>query len=121
MLLHGAAHFRTGEFAMHSVAPDQAARFPALGSRNYALLWSSLIVSNTGTWMQNVASGWLILPLTDSPLWLGLQGLSFAQPMVVLPLVGGAIITFLLLLALSPYFLRRACAPALERPCRITL
>ncbi len=38
-----------------------------------------------------MAQGWLVLQLTDSPLWLGLLGLSFAVPMVLLPLVGGAV------------------------------
>lgn len=42
--------------------------------------------------MQNVAQGWLVLQLTNSPLWLGLLGLSFALPMIVLPLVGGAVV-----------------------------
>jgi MFS family permease len=42
--------------------------------------------------MQNVAQGWLVLQLTNSPLWLGLLGLSFAIPMIVLPLVGGAVV-----------------------------
>jgi MFS family permease len=32
------------------------------------------------------------LQLTNSPLWLGLLGLSFALPMIVLPLVGGAVV-----------------------------
>jgi MFS family permease len=67
------------------------ARFAALQNRNFTLLWSGLIVSNVGTWMQNVGTGWLILQLKNSPLWLGLLGLSFAVPMIVLPLVGGAI------------------------------
>ena len=39
-----------------------------------------------GTWMQNVANGWVIYQLTNSPLWLGLLGLSFALPMTVIPL-----------------------------------
>jgi MFS family permease len=69
-----------------------APRFAALQHRNFNLLWAGLIVSNTGTWMQNVAQGWLVLQLTNSPLWLGLLGLSFAVPMVVLPLVGGAVV-----------------------------
>jgi MFS family permease len=68
-----------------------APRFAALQHRNFTLLWSGLIVSNVGTWMQNVAQGWLVLQLTNSPLWLGLLGLSFALPMIVLPLVGGAV------------------------------
>jgi MFS family permease len=42
--------------------------------------------------MQNVAQGWLVLQLTNSPLWLGLLGLSFALPMIFLPLFGGAIV-----------------------------
>lgn len=66
-------------------------RFPALYHRNFTLLWVGLIVSNAGTWMQNVAQGWLVLQLTNSPLWLGLLGLSFALPMIILPLLGGAI------------------------------
>jgi MFS family permease len=67
-------------------------RYAALGYRNFALLWSGLIVSNMGTWMQNVASGWLVLQLTNSPLWLGLLGLSFAVPMIILPPFAGAVV-----------------------------
>lgn len=66
-------------------------RFAALRHRNFALLWAGAIVSNIGTWMQNVGQSWLVLQLTNSPLWLGLLGLSFAIPMVILPLVGGAV------------------------------
>jgi MFS family permease len=70
----------------------ETARFAALRSRNFTLLFTGLIVSNTGTWMQNVASGWLVLQLTNSPLWLGLLGLSFALPMCLLPLFAGAVV-----------------------------
>jgi MFS family permease len=75
-----------------TISPSPAPRFAALQHRNFNLLWAGLIVSNTGTWMQNVAQGWLVLQLTNSPLWLGLLGLSFAVPMIVLPLVGGAVV-----------------------------
>lgn len=68
------------------------ARFAALRHRNFALLWAGVIVSNVGTWMQNVTQSWLMLQLTDSPVWLGLLGLSFAIPMVTLPLLGGAVV-----------------------------
>jgi MFS family permease len=67
-------------------------RYAALHYRNFTLLWSGLIVSNMGTWMQNVANGWLVLQLTNSPLWLGLLGLSFAVPMIVIPPFAGAIV-----------------------------
>ena len=75
-----------------STSPTPTPRFAALQHRNFNLLWAGLIVSNTGTWMQNVAQGWLVLQLTNSPLWLGLLGLSFAVPMIVLPLIGGAVV-----------------------------
>jgi MFS family permease len=77
---------------MQIAVPERRERFAALRSRNFKLLWVGLIVSNAGTWMQNVANGWLVLQLTNSPLWLGLLGLSFALPMMVLPLVGGAVV-----------------------------
>lgn len=77
---------------METAASRSGARFAALHYKNFTLLWSGLIVSNVGTWMQNVATGWLVLQLTDSPLWLGLLGLSFALPMIILPLVGGAVV-----------------------------
>ncbi len=67
-------------------------RYAALHYRNFTLLWSGLIVSNMGTWMQNVANGWLVLQLTNSPLWLGLLGLSFAVPMIILPPLAGPVV-----------------------------
>jgi len=76
---------------MEKVA-SPSSRFAALGYRNFRLLWSGLIVSNMGTWMQNVANGWLVLQLTNSPLWLGWLGLSFAVPMIVLPPLAGAVV-----------------------------
>jgi predicted MFS family arabinose efflux permease len=70
----------------------QRARYPALRHRNFTLIWSGLLVSNMGTWMQNVAQSWLIYKLTNNdPLYLGWLGLSFAIPMIVLPPLGGAL------------------------------
>ena len=67
-------------------------RYPALRNRNFLLLWLGLLLSNVGTWMQNVARSWLIYKLGgDDPLYLGLLGLSFALPMVTLPPLGGAV------------------------------
>src|SRR5512133_2375613 len=76
---------------MTGTAPS-AARFSALQHRNFRLIWGGQFFSNVGTWMQGVGTGWLVLQLTDSPLWLGLLGLSFALPMVVLPPIGGAVV-----------------------------
>src|SRR2546426_8058183 len=63
--------------------------FRALGHRNYRLFWSGAFLSNIGTWMQAVAQGWLVLQLTDSPFWLGLDGFMALAPGMVLTLAGG--------------------------------
>ena len=67
-----------------------ARQYPALRHRPYRLLWSGLLVSNMGTWMQNVAQNWLIYKMTNNdPRYLGWMGLAFAIPMIVLPPIGG--------------------------------
>lgn len=65
--------------------------FGALRHQNFTLLWTSLIISNTGTWMQQVGQSWLVLELTDSAFYLGVVSLAFAIPMILLPPIGGAI------------------------------
>ncbi|HEY3249005.1 MAG TPA: MFS transporter [bacterium] len=66
-------------------------RFAALRFRNFRLLWIGLLISHTGTWMASVGIGWLIYTLTGSPLYLGLNSLAFALPMIVLSVFGGVI------------------------------
>lgn len=75
-----------------AAAPAPAAvRFGALRSRRFAIFWTGLLISHTGTWMQIVGTGWLVYQLTNTPVWLGLASLAFAVPMTVLPIVGGAL------------------------------
>lgn len=66
-------------------------RFAALTHRNYRLLWTGLIVSNVGTWMQLVSQSWLIHEMTGRATDLGILGLTRALPLIVLSLVGGTI------------------------------
>src|SRR6266404_6414786 len=63
--------------------------FRALRHRNFLLFWSGAFLSNTGTWMQAVAQGWLVLQLTNSPFWLGVDGFMAMAPGLVLTLAGG--------------------------------
>ena len=54
---------------------DDAARsfrLGALAHRNFRLFFFGQGVSLIGTWMQNVAQGWLVLELTNSPFYVGL-------------------------------------------------
>ena len=63
--------------------------FRALSNRNYRLFWTGAFLSNIGTWMQAVAQGWLVLQLTNSPFWLGLDAFMATVPAVIFTLVGG--------------------------------
>jgi MFS family permease len=75
-------------------APDLgpfASMFRSLRHRDYAFFWSGNFLSNIGTWMQNLALGWLVLELTNSPFLLGLNGFLGTAPSLVFSLPGGAI------------------------------
>jgi MFS family permease len=65
--------------------------FRALAHRNFRLFFAGAFLSNAGTWMQTVAQSWLVLQLTDSATWLGVDTFVATAPGVVLTLVGGVI------------------------------
>src|SRR5581483_3352821 len=70
-------------------------RYRAFRHRNFTLLWTGLVFSNIGTWMQFVAQGWLVVTLTKSPGWLGVVALAGALPFLVLPLIAGVIADYI--------------------------
>ncbi|MDF5754275.1 MFS transporter [Spongiactinospora sp. TRM90649] len=81
-------------------AADISARPPATGlrhalrafrHRDFAIFWSGALVSNTGTWLSNLAVPYVLFEITGSVFWLGLA--SFAQliPALVLGPLGGAL------------------------------
>jgi MFS family permease len=63
--------------------------FRALSHRNFRLFWAGAFLSNCGTWMQAVAQGWLVLQLTNSAFWLGLDAFMATIPGFFLTLLGG--------------------------------
>lgn len=62
-----------------------------LKHRNFRLLWTGWILGATGSWIHQVASLWLILELTNSPLMLGVSGIFMSVPFLVTSLYGGAL------------------------------
>src|SRR5690348_11457670 len=58
---------------------------------NYTWYWLSQVTTNIGTWMQQVATGWLVLQITDSPAYLGFNAAFQAVPILVFALVGGVV------------------------------
>ena len=67
------------------------ARFGALRHRNFRLFWAGQLVSLVGTWMQTVAQSWLVLQLTNDPLWLGIVAAAQFTPVLIFGLFGGVI------------------------------
>ena len=63
--------------------------FRALSHRNFRLFWAGAFLSNTGTWMQAVAQGWLVYQLTNSAFWLGVDAFMSTAPGLVLTLLAG--------------------------------
>ena len=63
----------------------------ALRHRNYRLFFGGQLISLVGTWMQQVAQGWLVLQLTNDPLWLGLVSVAQFGPVIIFGLFGGLI------------------------------
>jgi predicted MFS family arabinose efflux permease len=65
--------------------------FAAFGYRNFRLLWFGAFASTVGTWMQEVAQNWLILSLTGSAFFLGLDAFLGDVPILLFSLIGGVI------------------------------
>jgi MFS family permease len=65
--------------------------FAALRHRNYRLFLFGQFVSLCGTLMQQVALGWLVLELTNSPFAVGLVTALGSLPILLLTLYGGVV------------------------------
>jgi MFS family permease len=63
----------------------------ALRHPSFRLFWAGNFLSNIGTWMQNVAQGWLVLQLTNSAFWLGFVGFAATIPLLLFSMIGGVI------------------------------
>src|SRR5687768_2906158 len=57
--------------------------------RNYRRFWIGYTVSLIGTWMRNVAQGWLALELTNDAFMVGLVGAVGNLPVLLFSLFGG--------------------------------
>jgi MFS family permease len=73
-------------------SPSVAARrsVSAFRHRNYRLFFWGQAISLVGTWMQQVAQGWLVLQISGGdPLWLGVVAAAQFAPVMVLGLFAG--------------------------------
>ena len=58
----------------------------AFAYRDFRVLWFGAFTSTVGTWMQKVAQSWLILELTNSSFYLGLDDFLGQLPILLLTL-----------------------------------
>lgn len=72
-------------------AAARPAPFAPLRHRNFRLLWTGLVISNAGGWMQFTALGYLMDQLTRAPVFLGLLGLVQAVPRLLFAFLGGVL------------------------------
>ncbi len=59
--------------------------------RDFRVLWFGAFTSTVGTWMQKVAQSWLVLQLTGSTFFLGLDDFLGQLPILLFTLLGGVI------------------------------
>jgi hypothetical protein len=52
----------------------------------FAVLWTATVVSNVGTWMNEVGAGWLMTSLAPSPLMVALVQTAATLPVFLFAL-----------------------------------
>jgi MFS family permease len=76
----------------HTVSSETrglAAVFRALRSRNFRLFFIGQNISLIGTWMQNIAVGWMVYRMTNSAALLGIVGFASQVPsLIITPFAG---------------------------------
>lgn len=68
-----------------------ARTFSALHYRDFRLLWLGAFMSTTGSWVQTVAQGWVVLSMTNSAFLLGVDGFLATGPMLFFAIFGGVV------------------------------
>lgn len=73
------------------VARTGTAGWSLLRNRQFAVYWSSGLVSNTGTWLHNVTAGVVMLRLTGSAFMVGLVSVAIFLPVLLFGMSAGAV------------------------------
>lgn len=63
----------------------------AFRHRNFTLLWTGALLSNTGTWVENVTVPFIVYGLTGSAAWLGFAAFMQFIPIVIVGPFAGSI------------------------------
>jgi MFS family permease len=66
-------------------------RLGVFGIRDFAIYWAGGLLSNVGTWLQNIAAAVFMYILTGSPLMVGLLNFAGFLPILLFSLFGGVV------------------------------
>jgi MFS family permease len=92
-----------------SPAGNLATAWQPLRSALFRSVWIATVVSNVGSWMQDVGSGWLMTSLSSSPALVALVEAADSFPVMLLALPAGALADIIdrrrLLIAVHCYLL----------------
>lgn len=81
-----------GTPAPTTTAPNVLRRvFKAFDYRDFRLMFVGACISSIGTWMQNLAQAWLVLEISKSPFFLGLDAFLAGIPIFFFSLIGGVV------------------------------
>ena len=75
-----------------TITPNVLGRvFKAFHYRDFRLMFTGACISSIGTWMQNLAQAWLVLDISKSPFYLGLDAFLAGIPIFFFSLIGGVV------------------------------
>jgi predicted amidohydrolase YtcJ/MFS family permease len=87
----GCSCWRSEMTAAPAAAAPVASAWAPLRGRVLLVLWLTTIVGNVGTWMRDVASGWMMAVLAPSPLLVALVQAAATLPVFLLSLPARAV------------------------------
>lgn len=73
------------------MGPALRRRVGVFGIRDFAIYWTGGLLTNTGTWLQNVSAAVFMYILTGSPLMVGVLNFAGFLPILLFSLFGGVI------------------------------
>lgn len=77
--------------AQAQIAPAHHSTLAPLHEPLFRSLWIAAVISYTGSWMQNIATGWLMTSLTSSPMYVALVQVALSLPVFLIALPAGAL------------------------------
>lgn len=70
---------------------EKHSAFAPFKHKTFTVLWIATLISNIGTWMFNITSGWLMTDLSPSPLMVAMTQAATTLPIFLFALPAGAL------------------------------